>query len=78
MLINSTLFLFVEVLHEFFGIKVGVYIALWSQINFADLSLEEAITKAQAEDKYIFIDVYTTWCGPCKKLDRVTFQSSEV
>lgn len=52
--------------------------ALWSQIDFMDISLDEAITKAKSEDKYIFIDVYTTWCGPCKKLDKETFQDSEV
>jgi len=21
--------------------------------------------KAKAEDKFIFVDCYTTWCGPC-------------
>jgi thioredoxin-related protein len=26
--------------------------------------------KAKAEQKYIFVDCYTTWCGPCKLMDR--------
>ncbi len=44
-----------------------------AQVDFQIQTLEEI-----ASDKPIFIDVYTTWCGPCKKMDRTTFQDSEV
>ena len=37
-------------------------------ITFQNLSLKEALSKAQTENKYVFIDVYATWCGPCKYL----------
>ncbi|HEY0666707.1 MAG TPA: thioredoxin fold domain-containing protein [Sphingobacteriaceae bacterium] len=30
----------------------------------------EVITQAKAENKYIFVDCYATWCGPCKKMDQ--------
>ncbi len=38
-----------------------------------DLPFKEALTKAKAEGKLIFMDCYTTWCGPCKMLTNNTF-----
>jgi thioredoxin-related protein len=37
------------------------------------LSFEQAIELSKKEKKFIFIDVYTTWCGPCKMMDKHTF-----
>jgi thiol-disulfide isomerase/thioredoxin len=34
--------------------------------------------KAKAEDKIIFVDAYTTWCGPCKNMAANTFPDPEV
>lgn len=42
--------------------------ALAKGITFQNLSLKEALSKAKTENKYVFIDVYATWCGPCKYL----------
>ena len=44
------------------------------------MSWEEAVEKAstEAEPKKMFIDVYTDWCGWCKKMDKDTFQDAEV
>ena len=36
-------------------------------------TLEEAIEAAQKSPKPILIDMYTDWCGWCKKLDADTF-----
>ena len=36
-------------------------------------SIEEAEALARKEPKKIMIDVYTDWCGWCKKLDKETF-----
>lgn len=38
----------------------------------------EAIEKSKAENKPIFLDVYATWCGPCKRLKRNTFSDKAV
>lgn len=38
----------------------------------------EALQAAKAENKYIFLDVYATWCGPCKELKNKTFKDSDV
>jgi len=45
---------------------------------FEKLSFQEAQAKAEKENKVIFIDFYTTWCGPCKMLDRSTFKDPKV
>ena len=42
------------------------------------LSLEEAIALQKKEPKKIIMDIYTNWCGPCKMLDKNTFQHEEV
>ncbi len=48
-----------------------------SEIKFYT-SLEEAKTVAAKENKPIFMDVYATWCGPCKKMDKDVFNNTEV
>jgi thioredoxin-related protein len=42
------------------------------------LTFEEAVAKQKVEPKKIFIDVYTDWCGWCKKMDKATFSDPEV
>ncbi|MCL5246034.1 DUF255 domain-containing protein [Cellulophaga sp. 20_2_10] len=44
------------------------------------LSWEEAVELANTDKapKKMFIDVYTDWCGWCKKMDADTFQNPEV
>lgn len=46
------------------------------QINFIKNSLTTALSIAKTEDKYIFIDAYAVWCGPCKQLENTTFKDS--
>ena len=47
-----------------------------TEINW--LSIEEAQIKGQNEPRSVFVDVYTDWCGWCKKMDKSTFQDAEV
>ncbi len=42
------------------------------------LSIEDAQAKAKKVPKPLFVDVYTSWCGPCKMLDRNTFSDPKV
>lgn len=47
-------------------------------IKFSKLTFQKAIKQAQATGKLIFIDVHTSWCGPCKEMAKTTFTDSEV
>lgn len=40
------------------------------------LNWEKVLEKAKAANKYVFVDVYTTWCGPCKMMDLSTYPDS--
>lgn len=42
------------------------------------MSFEEAVSLSDKTPKKMFIDVYTDWCGWCKKMDAGTFQDSAV
>jgi thioredoxin-related protein len=47
-------------------------------IKFFHGTMAEAKAKAKKENKLIFIDCYTTWCGPCKSMAKKTFTNKEV
>lgn len=42
-------------------------------IEFRTASYAEALKMAQKEKKLIFVDVYTSWCGPCKEMSANIF-----
>lgn len=47
-------------------------------IEFVSGSWDEVLEKARQENKLIFMDCYTSWCGPCKQMARTTFVDPEV
>ena len=42
------------------------------------INIEEAQKLGKDEPRKIFVDVYTDWCGWCKKMDRSTFADQSV
>lgn len=42
------------------------------------LTIEEAHKLNKKNPKKVFVDVYTDWCGWCKKMDKSTFVDPEV
>jgi len=47
-------------------------------IDFQRSSLDAIVNEPLNGDKPIFIDVYTDWCAPCKRMDQTTFVDSTV
>ncbi len=43
-----------------------------------DKTFAELLERAKKEDKLIFMDCFTTWCGPCKRLSADVFPKPEV
>lgn len=43
-----------------------------------DKTWEEVLTIAEKENKIVFLDAYTTWCGPCKKMSREVFPEAQI
>lgn len=49
-----------------------------SDAAIAWLSFEDAVEQNNKAPKKIFIDMYTEWCGWCKRMDKTTFQDPAV
>lgn len=47
-------------------------------ISFEHGTFKEALAKAKAEKKLLFMDCFTTWCGPCKVMSKEIFPLQEV
>lgn len=47
-------------------------------VRFGHDALADALEKAKTEGKLVFIDAYTTWCGPCRLMSDKTFPDSAV
>lgn len=47
-------------------------------IHFMEESWQKLLKKAEKEDKLIFLDAYTTWCGPCKMMSKDVFPDKKL
>lgn len=53
------------------------FLMLAQGLLFETGSFSEALEKAKKENKLVFVDVYTTWCGPCKQMATNLFPAKE-
>lgn len=58
-------------------ISIDSYSQKVEGIQFIKEDLVKAQEVAKKDNKVIFVDAYTTWCGPCKMMDRSTFKDEE-
>lgn len=47
-------------------------------IQFWKGNFDDAVQEAKRQNKLIFVDFYTVWCGPCKSLAKNVFPQEEV
>ena len=48
-----------------------------AQTKWVESTWQDAFAQAQKENKYLFIDCYTDWCGWCKRLQAEAFYKPE-
>lgn len=65
-----------------FIVYIVVFIVSAFQLNagieFKDLTYRQAVKYSIQENKPLFIDFYTTWCGPCKILNSEVFPNESL
>ena len=58
------------------------YMAVKAQVEFGEVSvkeeMEEVRQEAMKQQLPLFVDVYASWCGPCKQMDEVVYTDPEV
>ncbi|MCB0647635.1 MAG: DUF255 domain-containing protein [Saprospiraceae bacterium] len=74
--------IYMTLLFAFFMVVVHSYaqdqMVAGNQESITWYSWEEGVDLVKKTNKKMFIDVYTDWCGWCKKMDATTFQDPEV
>ncbi|WP_462251799.1 thioredoxin fold domain-containing protein [Ekhidna sp.] len=47
-------------------------------IPFQNITVKEALQRAQLENKFVFVDFYADWCKPCKLMEQEVFSNDSI
>lgn len=61
-----------------FALMIAATIFAQDGIQFTQKPWTEILQKAKTENKLVFVDAYTTWCGPCKAMSKKVFPDKKV
>ena len=60
------------------GLFLGIGVQLFAQgIDFKPVPFSEALRMAKTQHKMLFVDCYTSWCGPCRYMADSIFTRKE-
>ena len=60
------------------GLFLGIGVQLFAQgIDFKPVPFSEALRMAKTQHKMLFVDCYTSWCGPCRYMTDSIFTRQE-
>ena len=61
-----------------FGMLLSLQCIMAQGIEFSEGSWTDIQKKAKSENKYVFVDAYAVWCGPCKWMAKNIFTDKSV
>lgn len=61
-----------------FQILIAGALVAQGGVKFTERAWKDLLAKAKTTDQIIFMDAYTTWCGPCKMMSKNVFTDKEV
>tara|TARA_B100000508_G_scaffold140085_2_gene140004 strand:- start:5073 stop:5594 length:522 start_codon:yes stop_codon:yes gene_type:complete len=60
-------------------IFISVLSSAQESINWSNIDTLNTVLKDSSDnEKHVFVDVYTDWCGWCKRMDQTTFKDPEI
>lgn len=60
------------------SIVLVLLLFLFINHNVFSGSFDEALSNAKEQNKLVIVDVYTDWCGWCKKMDKDTYSNDDI
>ncbi|MEQ6123082.1 DUF255 domain-containing protein [Pseudotenacibaculum sp. MALMAid0570] len=61
-----------------FLVTCNIYAQKEDKVKVNWISFEEAVKLNKKDPKPLLIDVYTDWCGWCKRMDKTTYQNDTI
>lgn len=78
--LRANLLLFMKKPVFIFGLLLSLlsFVYANAQVKFEKNTWQETLDKAKQQNKPIFLDIYASWCGPCKELDQKVYPDDKV